>query len=333
MHGVLRPLTLAAIAVLGCASTRPLEQSAADARPAWIDHRPDRSDLFIGIASADRGQSAEAARKRADDNAMAGVAQEIRVGVKAAFSQLQTSASDGEHRTNGESIESFIQTTVDSVLTGAEILARWRDPSTGEFWSYAAIAKSKVNLVPVSLKATIVGRRKSGEEMIDLVVGPGATLKSGDSLRIFFETNQDCYVYILMYDSTGHASRVFPDPRISLDNHVKAQAEYHVPTGDDWFWLDNNLGQETIYVVASKEPMTKLTALLAQMESTASGPDQVAMAARVAGEVRSLSRGIGGIAPAGKQTFDVGNGKRISRVTDMVSGLGAAVRVITFEHR
>ena len=82
----------------------------------------------------------------------------------------------------------------------------------------------------------------------------GMTLPSGARYRAYLQSNQASYVYVFQTDTTGRLFHLFPKPESgSQDNRVQARKAVWAPGSDDWFELDRTRGEETIYVVATRE--------------------------------------------------------------------------------
>lgn len=119
----------------------------------------------------------------------------------------------------------------------------------------------------LELSMSIIGHRKDTDGSISKVtIEEGSILQSGDEFRVQFETSKDAYVYIIIHDSLNKANLLFPDHGIKLSNNVKANTRHTVPTSDHWFWLDENVGIETVYVLASESPLDNIKTLLLAME-------------------------------------------------------------------
>lgn len=91
----------------------------------------------------------------------------------------------------------------------------------------------------------------------------GSMLHSGDHYKIQFTPDEDCYVYILQIDSSETLYKLFPlekfgDVKLNHRNPVKAGATYTVPGPNQWFELDDQVGDETIYFLASRQPKLHL---------------------------------------------------------------------------
>jgi hypothetical protein len=110
------------------------------------------------------------------------------------------------------------------------------------------------------------GKRKNADGSVSEVkIEEGSVLQSNDKFQVQFETKEDAYVYIIIHDSLNKAKQLFPDPsEITFSNKVKANSSHTVPTLG---WrLDENVGKETIYVLASKNPLDNIKDLLRAME-------------------------------------------------------------------
>ena len=85
-------------------------------------------------------------------------------------------------------------------------------------------------------------------------------LQSGDHYGIYFEPNQDAFVYVLQQDASGAIDFLFPNPKWSSRTNPIPQGEGVWIPGDigDWFYLDKTVGREVIWLVATSQPNTKL---------------------------------------------------------------------------
>lgn len=85
------------------------------------------------------------------------------------------------------------------------------------------------------------------------------TFRTGDRVRLAFESNVDGYLYLVQQGSSGRWSVLFPNPEINGGrNRVRKSAEYHVPDDDAFFEFDANPGVENLFVYFSQEPMQEL---------------------------------------------------------------------------
>jgi class 3 adenylate cyclase/CHAT domain-containing protein len=186
---------------------------------------------------------------------------------------------------------------------------------------------------PLTLRMNIIGQRKEADgSYTEVLVSEGSVLRSYDNFQVHLETTRPAYLYILMYDSQGKASQIFPDPKIDQPGFVEAGRKLAVPAKDLWFWLDEYTGTETIYVLASEKPMSDIRGLLAKMESSDEAAQQLA-SRQIKERIAVLQRGVGGITKGQAVTYTLSDGKKIQKVTDVVTGTGSVVRAVSFQHR
>jgi len=122
---------------------------------------------------------------------------------------------------------------------------------------------------PISLTAQILAARWIDGQMVEMVVKEGDTLFSNERFRINFRLNHDSYLYILLFSSQEEASILFPNPKIALDNYIRGNVPYSLPGEGLWFFLDDHPGIESLYFVASYEPMNDIAKLLSTINTTA----------------------------------------------------------------
>jgi hypothetical protein len=186
---------------------------------------------------------------------------------------------------------------------------------------------------PLNLKMNIIGQRKETDgNYIEVFVNEGNVLRSRDNFQVHLESSRPAYVYVLIYDSEGKASQLFPDPKIEETGFVQAGQSVVVPGPDSWFWLDDSTGTETIYVLASENPMTDIRGLLAKME-TSDDSGQKCASQEIKERIAVMQRGIGGITKGQAATYTLSDGKKIQKVTDVVTGTGSVVRAVSFQHK
>jgi len=236
--------------------------------------------------------------------------------------------------------------TADTELPRTGSLAGNIDPD-------AAVAQAPA----LTLTTTLLGERENSSGGYDqVVVTEGSTLKSGDGLKIAFQTNREAFVYCLLLDSQGKGSVIFPMEGIATSNRVQGGRDVVIPPGEDWFFLDQNTGTETIYVLASLGSMPEIDTLVAKLEQMGPTRDHKLADQEVAafayqgacGSTRGIggvkkgggckpavgaTRGIGGVKKSRPVKFKLTGGKEIEQQKEMLTGAGAVVRVVTFQHR
>src|SRR6476620_1861140 len=92
-----------------------------------------------------------------------------------------------------------------------------------------------VMAAPLTLSINIIGQRKEADgSYTEVLVSEGSVLRSYDNFQVHLETNRPAYVYILLYDSQGTASQLFPDPKIDQRGFLEQGREAVVPARDLW---------------------------------------------------------------------------------------------------
>ncbi len=131
-------------------------------------------------------------------------------------------------------------------------------------------------LPPLALRCELISPSEKGDVRLD----HGATVRSGQKFKIRILPNSDCWVYVLLYDSEGAASVLFPHQQIGLSNRVRGGVSYEFPAAAKWYWFDDKPGTETFYVVASYTPLKDLDRILAEMRDAGGRDVRLATAAR-----------------------------------------------------
>jgi len=113
---------------------------------------------------------------------------------------------------------------------------------------------------PISIKMTLLARTSSGiairgetPHYKEVEVKDGGILRSGDMFKVKFKLKDEAYVYVLSLDSLGNLAMLFPDRDGIAGKKFKPNELHTIPVKDKWFRLDENTGQETLYLIASPE--------------------------------------------------------------------------------
>lgn len=93
------------------------------------------------------------------------------------------------------------------------------------------------------------GGRAAPQDLTD-----GSVLRSGDTYKIEFTPDEDCYVYISQYDSTLTLFPLFPREDVTVGNPVRGGQTYILPADNKSYKLDAQRGTETIYFQAYRDP-------------------------------------------------------------------------------
>jgi hypothetical protein len=103
-------------------------------------------------------------------------------------------------------------------------------------------------------------RGESGLEFVSIT--RDTTLKTGDSLKMFVKLEKMCFVYLIYYSAHGELFTLFPYSMKQFATDYVIAKKYYIPQGDRWFELDQNVGSETFYLLASAQRLIELEALL-----------------------------------------------------------------------
>ena len=110
----------------------------------------------------------------------------------------------------------------------------------------------------------------------------GAMIQSGWYYAIAIKSNKKAWVYVYQLDSMGKVSRLFPRPSFpGLINPIEPDKWIWSPPEDYRSVLDNNVGKEMIFMLASPEKDDKLEAIQRKLEDLKSKPALLASATRV----------------------------------------------------
>ena len=116
----------------------------------------------------------------------------------------------------------------------------------------------------------------------------------GSKARVFFDVNQEAYVYILDIDAAGTVTQIFPNA-FSQNNFVSA-GEHVLPDRSTYDLLVvPPLGQEVIMAIASKEPLTLVQGFPQSFPRLGTNPEEVRQ--RILGIIQ-------GLIPSGRVTTD-----------------------------
>ena len=87
----------------------------------------------------------------------------------------------------------------------------------------------------------------------------GMVLSSNDNYCIYVKPSRDCYLYVYQVDSTKRAFKLFPSVKYKTEkNPAEAGTVYWIPSDKRFFFLDENIGREEIYVFATQDVAPQL---------------------------------------------------------------------------
>jgi hypothetical protein len=131
--------------------------------------------------------------------------------------------------------------------------------------------------------------KKTGGDLHFVPIEKDTTLTTGDQLKIFMELRKTCFVYVLYRSSQGKMHVLFPSSLKQPEDSLKTKEHVYIPQGEDYFQLDDHVGLETFYLIASAWRLTKLEKLVEGYGSA--GPkDKDELALQIISEIRHLRK-------------------------------------------
>lgn len=139
---------------------------------------------------------------------------------------------------------------------------------------------------PLKFKWAFVGysEEDTGGELVR--IDRDISLKSGDRFKFYFEMKQNGYAYLITLSSQADLHLLFPQSLRRYDIRPAA-GTYYIPSGNNWFQLDDQKGQERFYLLVSAERLLEMESLFKGYE-TAAGAQKAAYRDSVLSEIRRL---------------------------------------------
>ncbi len=135
----------------------------------------------------------------------------------------------------------------------------------------------RVFLSTVAVFLVILPRWVYGEELVSFswaffLKPAGGQVKSlefdlpepvsgGELLRIYLELHGQSFVYLYLFDSREDLYLVFPPNGCFYNGDVPVAYKTYIPSGHEWFSLDNLKGTERFYLLASSKRLIALEKL------------------------------------------------------------------------
>jgi hypothetical protein len=179
----------------------------------------------------------------------------------------------------------------------------------------AALTAMYQKLVPSEERTTLevslrVMAQKPGEAGPTLVADD-ARLPTGSKLFFELTPSRPAYVYLYQESPAGQVVVLFPDPRIAARNPLPAGGALRLPPPPGSFRLNaEDLGTETVHVVASLSP-------LPQLEATLAGPGVTAAAAGCSSRGLEYDAGSTDCGASRGLEYDGGGASSLSAVTEL----------------
>lgn len=136
------------------------------------------------------------------------------------------------------------------------------------------IANNQVKLVtasysgpkPMGIRYSVLKRMSQGWEETNA----DSTFRSGDAIRVRVETNENGYMYVVAKGSSGSWDVLFPAKEVKDgDNYVEAGEQYLLPNRLGLWRFDDKRGEEKLFLVLSRRPVSDLDKLIYDLNQTA----------------------------------------------------------------
>ena len=95
-------------------------------------------------------------------------------------------------------------------------------------------------------------------------------LNSGDQLKMLLKLKKKCFVYIYYHSSQGELYMLFPYNLSQFSSDYEVSKDYYIPKGNFVLELDEIIGKEKIYLIASNRRIPELENLYTSYNSAES---------------------------------------------------------------
>ncbi|RLB99194.1 MAG: hypothetical protein DRH90_20915 [Deltaproteobacteria bacterium] len=86
-------------------------------------------------------------------------------------------------------------------------------------------------------------------------------LKTGDRLKLLLQLETKCFIYLFYRTAEDDIYLLFPKTLQQFEADYKAGKKYYIPEGTKWFELDEKVGLERFYLLASAKKLMNLETL------------------------------------------------------------------------
>ena len=125
-------------------------------------------------------------------------------------------------------------------------------------------------LAPLALYWASFGQRLDNGQWVEIDVRDGSRLRGGDQVRIVFSPSADGHAYVMSRDLRGEIAVLFPARALRADSRVRAGDLYEAPVEGGWFPVDDGSGLQTLYVLASYDPIENLESMIEERDEESS---------------------------------------------------------------
>lgn len=169
-----------------------------------------------------------------------------------------------------------------------------------------------------------------------------ARFSAKDKFKIFLKPVENVYIYLYLLDAQNTLSLVFPEYLKFFQQGYGWGINYHIPEGNNWFYLDENSGTEEFYLLASSERLLKLEQLtdkyITLITAKLKNKDDLALLQHlVLDEIKRLRlEGFSLLSPPERPIPVAGNFRGVGQLTEIlateVSAHGLYIKTIRLIH-
>jgi len=169
-------------------------------------------------------------------------------------------------------------------------------------------------------------------------------LKSGDQVKMIVKLTKECFVYVVHEDPAGDIELRFPYDLQQFSTDYRVGKNYYIPKGRPWFQLDEKVGRETFYLLASPTRLTDLEALLTKYQSSPASA-KAALAKDIVSEIRNVRKRFKTFTTTAERPISIGGNVRglegpapgrrpdVASITTEISATNFYGKTITVDHK
>ena len=191
------------------------------------------------------------------------------------------------------------------------------DVDSGKVQEYAKALleqKQEKNNDPIEFTIQMLKRKKNTDGTYQYsIIPPTMPLVNGDEFRIQFKSSKDVFVYIINEDQKGEIGLIFP--HTNANTKIKANFDQILPDEENVFFVEGEKGTEKLYIIASTTEMKDIEILLNTLQDGANVKELLK---------KNIQQ---------RKISVTTSGQLNKKVTEVVQGKGAIMKVFTIDHQ
>ena len=189
-------------------------------------------------------------------------------------------------------------------------------------WAFGALVGSKAN-------------RKLIEVTRD------TKLETGNQIKMLIELRKKCFIYVFYRSPKDELHMLFPYDLAQFASDYETSKKYYIPKAAKWFELDENIGIETFYLLASIDRLEDLEKLYLRYVS-ADASSKSKLSKEVVSEIRVLRKRYRKLTSSPERPIRIGGNIRsapedaLPSIDPLAAEISAAKffgRTFTIDHR